>query len=147
MNIGQRLREERERLDLSQERFAAVGGVQKRAQINYEAGERSPDAKYLENISVLGVNLVYVLTGQRKEAATPAITADEMQLVMYYREAQPAVRKAAVAALLSAAPTDKPKAGISIQENKGTVADTITNNAPVTFDFSSSSSRKSTSKK
>lgn len=101
MNIGQRLREERERLGLSQERFAAVGGVQKRAQINYEAGERAPDALYLEGVALLGVNVLYVITGKREEMPAPAITADERLMLDYYREAQPAVRKAAMAALLS----------------------------------------------
>jgi transcriptional regulator with XRE-family HTH domain len=101
MNIGQRLREERERLGLSQERFAAVGGVQKRAQINYESGERVPDAHYLEGIALLGVNLLYVVTGTRDAEPPPAVTAEERLLLDYYRDAQPALRKAAVAALLS----------------------------------------------
>ena len=40
MSIFLRLREERERLGFSQEAFGVLGGVQKRAQINYEKGER-----------------------------------------------------------------------------------------------------------
>lgn len=101
MSIGQRLREERERLGMSQERFAAVGGVQKRAQINYEAGDRAPDALYLEGIALLGVNVLYVVTGKREEEPAPSITADEQLLLESYREASPTLRKAALAALLS----------------------------------------------
>jgi transcriptional regulator with XRE-family HTH domain len=68
--IGERLREERERLGLSQPAFAEVGGVQKRAQINYEKDERHPDAAYLAAVAAAGVDVLYVLTGQRTEAVT-----------------------------------------------------------------------------
>nr|WP_312847749.1 helix-turn-helix transcriptional regulator [Burkholderia gladioli] len=63
--IGSRLREERLRLGLSQEEFAAVGGVARRAQTNYEADERSCDAKYLAAVAGVGVDLLYVLVGVR----------------------------------------------------------------------------------
>ena len=91
-------------MGLSQERFAALGGVQKRAQINYEAGERVPDAAYLEGVSVVGANVLYVVTGKRAEPPAPALTAEEQLLVDSYRQAPLAVRKAALAALLSGAP-------------------------------------------
>lgn len=60
-----RLRDERERLGLSQTAFAEVGGVQKRAQINYEKDERHPDAGYLAAVAAVGVDVLYILTGQR----------------------------------------------------------------------------------
>ncbi|WP_414705744.1 helix-turn-helix domain-containing protein [Pseudomonas sp.] len=63
--IGDRLRKERERLGLNQTAFAEAGGVQKRAQINYEKDERHPDAGYLAAIAVAGVDVLYVLTGQQ----------------------------------------------------------------------------------
>lgn len=69
--IGQRLREERERLSLSQTDFGAAVGVTRKSQFNYESGSRSPDAKYLACIYQLGVDVLYVITGHRekKEAA------------------------------------------------------------------------------
>lgn len=65
MSTGQRLREERERLGLNQVDFGAVGGVKKVAQINYEKGERQPDAAYLSAVAAAGVDVLYVLTGVR----------------------------------------------------------------------------------
>ena len=63
--IGERLREERERLGLSQPAFAALGGAGKHSQINYEADRRSPDGQYLSAVAAHGVDVLYVLTGQR----------------------------------------------------------------------------------
>jgi transcriptional regulator with XRE-family HTH domain len=60
-----RLKQERQRLGLSQEEFARLGGVQKRAQINYEKGERKPDTDYLAAVAAGGVDVRYVITGQR----------------------------------------------------------------------------------
>lgn len=63
--IGERLKEERERLGLSQPAFAAIGGAGKHSQINYEAGRRSPDGEYFSAIAKHGVDVLYVLTGMR----------------------------------------------------------------------------------
>lgn len=60
-----RLREERKRLGLSQEEFAFLGGVQRNAQSTYERGERRPDSDYLAGIAENGVNVHYLLTGQK----------------------------------------------------------------------------------
>ena len=61
----ERLKEERTRLGFSQADFAVLAGVQRRAQVNYEAGERSPDADYLQKISTVGVDVGYLITGSR----------------------------------------------------------------------------------
>lgn len=94
--IGERLLQERKRLKLSQAQFGEAGGVQKRAQINYEAGERSPDAAYLERIAALGVDVQYVITGVHTAAS---LSADEQELVSLFRAAPLAVKAAAVGAL------------------------------------------------
>lgn len=60
---GDRLRGERIKLGLSQEAFAARGGVKKLAQINYEQGRRQPDAEYLRRIAEIGADVAYILTG------------------------------------------------------------------------------------
>lgn len=66
---GDRLRGERIKLGLSQEAFAARGGVKKLAQINYEQGRRQPDAEYLRRIAEIGADVAYILTGQKLSAA------------------------------------------------------------------------------
>lgn len=65
MNIGDRLKEERERLGLSQTALAHIGGVGKTTQIKYEKGTSSPDSAYLSAVSGEGVDIFYVLQGQR----------------------------------------------------------------------------------
>ena len=102
MSIGVRLREERERLAMSQEKFAALGGVQKRAQINYESGERLPDAGYLAAIAADGADVMYILTGEHS-SAQPARDAAEQVLLNSYRSCSAQARQHLIqtAALLS----------------------------------------------
>lgn len=66
MTVGKRLVEERTRLEMSQEALAGEGGVTKRAQIRYEQDERSPDVDYLQGIAKGGVDVGYVITGERR---------------------------------------------------------------------------------
>lgn len=69
MGIGERLREERERLGLAQKEFGTKCGVSKTSQFNYEVGERSPDGEYFSLADSLGVDTAYVITGRRSKAA------------------------------------------------------------------------------
>ena len=48
--------------------FAAIGGVGKQSQINYESGKRQPDAAYLTAIANEGADITYILTGVRAAA-------------------------------------------------------------------------------
>ncbi|MEQ4541158.1 MAG: S24 family peptidase [Billgrantia sp.] len=67
------MKTERIKLSLSQEELAQLGGVSRRAQASYESGERSPRAEYLEAVALAGVDVGYVLTGQRSvEPSVPA---------------------------------------------------------------------------
>lgn len=65
-SIGERLKEERQRLDMSQTEFGELGGVLKQAQIKYEKGERFPDAAFLAAISQAGADVQYIVTGERQ---------------------------------------------------------------------------------
>ena len=84
--IGERLREERTRLGLSQTDLASTGGVGKTTQINYEKCERSPDAAYLAAAAAVGVDVLYVLTGRRTPVAADALAEDEAELLDNYRK-------------------------------------------------------------
>ncbi|WP_230945544.1 helix-turn-helix domain-containing protein [Burkholderia pseudomultivorans] len=88
--VGSRLREERLRIGLSQDEFAAVGGVTRRSQSAYESDERSPDASYLLSVRAIGVDIYYVLTGQRIAAdnGTHEVKGDgeEVELLEVYRQ-------------------------------------------------------------
>lgn len=85
MAIGERLKEERLRLGISQTDLGAAGGVGKTTQINYEKGERSPDAEYLAAVAEKGVDVLYVVTGLRATAPADGFNAEEVRLVDRYR--------------------------------------------------------------
>jgi len=65
-SIGERLREERTRLGMNQGDMAQRGGVQRTAQSNYERDDRVPDAAYLALVAAAGVDVLYVVTGERR---------------------------------------------------------------------------------
>lgn len=86
LNFGERLKEERVRLGYSQADFAAIAGVAKTSQFNYEKGERSPDAAYLAAVAEKGVDVLYVVTGERKPQPADSLTPGEAELLNHYRE-------------------------------------------------------------
>lgn len=65
VSFFERLRDERQRLGLSQTELAEAGGVTKKTQGLYERGDRSPSADYLMAISTVGMDLPYLLSGNR----------------------------------------------------------------------------------
>ncbi|WP_121863194.1 helix-turn-helix transcriptional regulator [Burkholderia sp. Nafp2/4-1b] len=81
-SLGERLREERIRIGLSQKEFGAIAGMTKQTQFNYEAGTRSPDVIYLMALRSVGIDLWYVLTGERSLRLP---TDDESEVVGGYR--------------------------------------------------------------
>lgn len=90
MTIGARLMEERNRLGMNQTDFAALGGVGKATQINYEKGERSPDADYLGAVAAVGVDVLYVVTGKRSGSAS--LSQVESELLTRLRQGSPVLR-------------------------------------------------------
>ena len=63
--FGERLKEERVRQGMNQADFGEIGGVTKKTQILYEKNERKPDGDYLAAIAIRGVDVLYILTGER----------------------------------------------------------------------------------
>lgn len=70
------MKEERTRLGLTQALFGAHGGVVKFTQFNYEKDVASPSVDYLYKLEKLGVDIGYLLTGQR--TAPASIKRDEL---------------------------------------------------------------------
>lgn len=98
VSIGERIREERKKLQLSQSDFAKSAGCSRNAQAIYERDESLPGAAYLVNLSTMGIDVQYILTGH----LTPDVgdvTNDELELIKLYRSAPLAVKAAALAAL------------------------------------------------
>lgn len=59
-----KLRDERTRLGMTQERFARLGGVSKATQVAYEAGHTSPQVEYLRRVAAAGVDVTWLVTDQ-----------------------------------------------------------------------------------
>ncbi|WP_370590803.1 XRE family transcriptional regulator [Pseudomonas reactans] len=68
LGVGERLREERERLGKNQTDFGVSAGVSRGTQKAYELESSSPDVRYLSGLQELGVDVHYVLTGSRVNA-------------------------------------------------------------------------------
>ncbi|MDR3429701.1 helix-turn-helix domain-containing protein [Silvimonas sp.] len=133
-SIGERLKNERKRLGMNQAEFAALGGVQRTAQSNYEIDGRAPDAIYLAAITQAGVDVLYVLTGVRSNVS---FAPDAMQLLASYEAASPAVRAAALAALLSGSSPASPKMVVH-----GDVGQTVKGNVTIEGGFSMGGRKK-----
>ncbi|MFJ3486103.1 helix-turn-helix domain-containing protein [Pseudomonas sp. NPDC090202] len=76
IGIGLRLRQERNRLKLSQSALGSLGGVETNAQGNYESGARSPKADYLLRIAEAGVDITFVLTGKFNQVIDPTVSVE-----------------------------------------------------------------------
>lgn len=86
--IGERLKEERERLGFNQEQMGAIGGVNRNSQSKYEKGDRHPDSTYLAAVASAGVDVLYVLTGTRSQTES-SLDPSEAALLDNYRKTSP----------------------------------------------------------
>ena len=100
MTTGRRLKEERERLGFNQTDFAAIGGVGRKSQFNYEDDERKPDADYLAAIATTGADVRYIITGDRDAPAPEVLSADERYLLDRFRSSPQPLKDAALRVLL-----------------------------------------------
>lgn len=101
VDFGNRLRQERKRLGLSQTELGAIGSVSKASQLNYESGTRNPDSAYLMAVAAAGVDIGFLLTGARTAPAT--LTPEEQALLDNYKHADEQGRDAARRVLSSLA--------------------------------------------
>lgn len=127
ISIGERLKGEREAMGKTQSDFAEIAaaagvpGATRQSQAKYEKGIASPSAAYLSAMALQGVDVHYVLTGERDRAQpAPTLTAEEQTMLGYFREASKEVRRAALGALLGAsAPAASHIGGTHSQHSSG----------------------------
>ena len=104
--IGNRLREERERLGLTQPVFAELAGAKKRTLIDWEKDVSSPTAVQLAQLSAAGADVLYILTGQRAGGASapppPRAVSEGDRILLDNFHAAPAQVQAGVKTALGA---------------------------------------------
>lgn len=124
MSIGGRLKEERERLGLTQPAFAEVAGAKKRTLIDWEKDVSAPTAHQLAELAKIGADVLYIVTGSPAAGVKlpPALSGEEELMLESYRSASKDLRRAALAVLLASA---------RHVHSEPSVRDlTMTNNAP-----------------
>ena len=86
MTIGERLREERERLGMSQPAFAAIANTTKQTLFSWETGRTAPDGFQLAALNATGVDVLFVVTGQRSQVIPPqaALPREQQALLNSY---------------------------------------------------------------
>lgn len=83
--IGQRLREERKRLRLTQAEFGELGGAAYRSVADWERGVAVPNAAFLAAIADAGADVMYILTGRSAGQEAAPANPREAALLDNYR--------------------------------------------------------------
>lgn len=117
--IGERLSDERKRLGYNQSDFSALAGITRKTLFGYESGERAPDALALAAWAKSGLDVLYVVTGQRQGVLAPApaqeqeapLAPDERILLDNYRHSPPDAQAALKATSDAFAQRSKKKTG------------------------------------
>ncbi len=76
--VGQRVKEERERLGYNQTVFAAIGGMSRKTQFDYESGVRAPDGSYLIGIAAAGADVQYIITGVHSVGISESFATEQL---------------------------------------------------------------------
>lgn len=69
MSIGERLKLERERLGMTIQEFAEAAGAKKNTVIDWQNDASSPPTAKLAALAAVGLDVLYVVTGQRGGAS------------------------------------------------------------------------------
>ncbi|MFS4550046.1 XRE family transcriptional regulator [Comamonas resistens] len=119
--FGKRLKEERERLGFAQPAFAALAEASKSSAASWERETAYPNAKALQTWAKVGVDVAYLLTGE-KSGSSNVLTADEAELLDLFREAPLAVKAAAIGALKGGTTAPKKEPRYTVDFGSATIA-------------------------
>lgn len=106
MSLGERLRQERERLGMSQPKFAALAATTKQTLFSWETGRTAPDGFQLGAMADAGADVLYILTGQRSIKPQPPLKPDEQVLLDGYRALDSMTKRRALAFMLAGSQAD-----------------------------------------
>ena len=79
-SIGERLKSERRRLGLSQDKFAEAGGIKRTTLYQYEHGDRRPSLDFLLQCTSAGLDLAYIIFGERNLRLGGSIHLEQSEL-------------------------------------------------------------------
>lgn len=86
MGVGERIKEERLRLGLTQTGLVDQVGSTVQSLRSYESERSKPDAAYLQELSRVGMDVYYVLVGRKEdEPSRVMLEPDERALVKGYQ--------------------------------------------------------------
>lgn len=79
-SIGERIKSERRRLGLSQDKFASAGGIKRTTLYQYEHGDRLPSFGFLLKTAVAGLDLGYIIYGKRNLRLEEGVNLKQSEL-------------------------------------------------------------------
>ena len=113
-NFAARLKEIRLQKKLTQEFFAKIGGVTINTQVNYEKGERFPNADYLMRLAEEGLDVKYLLTGKHDRSKLNDIQG---QLLDFYDKADDDSRAAVFDLFMIKQSSESPRQTLLYKQN------------------------------
>lgn len=84
--IGERLREERLRIAFAQVAFAEACDINRGTLSNWEKGVQTPPAAVLGVMATLGIDVLYVVTGERAGESEATLAPAERALLQAWRD-------------------------------------------------------------
>ena len=95
--FGDRIKSERLRLNFQQLAFAEACEVSRGALLKWEKNEATPNAQALALMSTLGVDVLYVVTGERSGESESTLAPAERALLQAWRDSDDKGRAALAA--------------------------------------------------
>ena len=84
-DLGSRIKSERLRIGMQQIDFAEACNVSRGGLLKWEKNESAPNAQALAAMARLGVDVLYVVTGQRQGATEATLAPEEKALLAAWR--------------------------------------------------------------
>lgn len=85
VSFGARVRSERTRIGMQQLELAEACGVARKTLSVWEKGEQTPNAAVLERMALVGVDVLYIVTGQRAGESESTLGPAEKNLLNAWR--------------------------------------------------------------
>ena len=130
--IGERLKEERERLGMTIPALAEVAGAKKNTVIDWQKDLSSPPAAKLAALAEVGIDIQYIVVGVRSSVA---LATDERVVIDLYRSSSDELKKAVLNVLTGGGQSSKFNTVIHGDVGQRTVVEGNLKQKGLTFNF------------